>query len=87
MNENVNGIEPNSANDLPVINLVLQGKGGVGKSLIASFLAQFYRAAARPVKCIDTDPVNQTFSQYAAIGAKHLRLMDGNQVNRRHSMT
>jgi len=52
--------------------------------LIASFLAQFYRAAARPVKCIDTDPVNQTFSQYAAIGAKHLRLMDGNQVNRRH---
>jgi len=30
MNENVNGIEPDSANDLPVINLVLQGKGGVG---------------------------------------------------------
>src|ERR1035437_5173294 len=27
--------------------------------------------------------VNQTFSQYAALGAQHLQLMDGNQVDRR----
>jgi hypothetical protein len=27
--------------------------------------------------------VNQTFSQYAALGAQHLRLMDGNQLDRR----
>lgn len=66
-----------------VVNLVLQGKGGVGKSLIASFLAQFYRARGHSVKCVDTDPVNQTFSQYAGIGAQHLKLMSGNQIDRR----
>jgi hypothetical protein len=66
-----------------VVNLVLQGKGGVGKSLVASILAQFYQANGHPVNCIDTDPVNQTFSQYAGIGAQHLKLMDGNQVDRR----
>jgi hypothetical protein len=27
--------------------------------------------------------VNQTFSQYAALGAQHLQLMEGNQVDRR----
>jgi hypothetical protein len=66
-----------------VVNLVLQGKGRVGKSLIASFLAQFYKARGHSVKCVDTDPVNQTFSQYAGIGAQHLKLMSGNQIDRR----
>ena len=27
--------------------------------------------------------MNQTFSQYAALGAQHLQLMDGNQIDRR----
>jgi hypothetical protein len=65
------------------VHLSLQGKGGVGKSLVASFLAQFYRAKGQTVRCVDTDPVNQTFSQYGALGAQHLQLMDGNQVDRR----
>jgi hypothetical protein len=34
------------------------------------------------VKCINTGPVNQTFSQYAGIGGQHLKLVDGNQVDR-----
>ena len=66
-----------------VVNLVLQGKGGVGKSLVATLLAQFYKSKGHNIRCIDTDPVNQTFSQYAAIGAQHLKLMDGNQLDRR----
>jgi hypothetical protein len=65
-----------------VVNLVLQGKGGVGKSLVAALLAQFYRSNGHAIRCIDTDPVNQTFSQYQAIGAQHLDLMDGNQFDR-----
>ncbi len=67
----------------PAVHLSLQGKGGVGKSLIASFLAQFYKARDVRATCIDTDPVNQTFSQYAALSAQHLQLMDGNQIDRR----
>ncbi len=65
------------------VHLSLQGKGGVGKSLVASFLAQYHRSRGVPAICVDTDPVNQTLSQYAALGAEHLQLMDGNQIDRR----
>ena len=58
------------------IHLTLQGKGGVGKSLIASILAQFFRDSGRDVRCIDTDPVNRTFAQYSALGADRLNLRD-----------
>lgn len=77
--------EPQSANIAAprTVHLSLQGKGGVGKSLIASFLAQYYRTHSVPAICVDTDPVNQTLSQYAALGAQHLQLMEGNQIDRR----
>ena len=67
------------------VHLSLQGKGGVGKSLIASLLAQFFikREASAP-SALTLTPVNQTFfSQYAALGAQHLPLMDKNQLDRR----
>ena len=48
------------------IHLSLQGKGGVGKSLIASILAQYFRDRGRDIHCIDTDPVNSTLFQYTA---------------------
>ena len=35
------------------IHLTLQGKGGVGKSLIASVLAQYFLKDGRDVRCID----------------------------------
>jgi malonate decarboxylase alpha subunit len=39
------------------------GRGGVGKSLIAGFIAQFYKTRGVRANCVDTDPVNRTFSQ------------------------
>jgi CobQ/CobB/MinD/ParA nucleotide binding domain len=75
--------EPQTTHGTAAVHLSLQGKGGVGKSLIASFLAQYYKARGERANCVDTDPVNQTFSQYAALGAQHLQLMDGNQIDRR----
>jgi hypothetical protein len=66
-----NGIEPIGA-----IHLTLQGKGGVGKSLVASVLAQYLREKGKEVRCIDTDPVNRTFAQYSALGADRLNLRD-----------
>jgi cellulose biosynthesis protein BcsQ len=63
----------------PGIHLSLQGKGGVGKSLIASILAQYFQQKGRTVQCIDTDPVNRTFSQYKALHASRLELLrEGN---------
>ncbi len=66
-----NGIESTGA-----IHLTLQGKGGVGKSLVASVLAQYLREKGKEVRCIDTDPVNRTFAQYSALGADRLNLRD-----------
>lgn len=61
------------------IHQILQGKGGVGKSYIASLLTQHYRSKGIMPICIDTDPVNQTFAGYAEYKAAKLELMrDGN---------
>lgn len=58
--------EPQTTHGTAAVHLSLQGRGGVGKSLIASFLAQFYKARGVRAICVDTNPVNQTCSQYAA---------------------
>src|SRR3546814_12819123 len=61
------------------VHLILQGKGGVGKSFIATLLTQHYIGRQITPACIDTDPVNQTFAGYKAFSAKRLELMrDGN---------
>ena len=66
------------------IHLTLQGKGGVGKSLVAAVLAQYLKNAGRDVRCIDTDPVNRTFAQYSALGADRLQLRDEhNRIDQR----
>ena len=57
------------------IHMLLQGKGGVGKSLIASFLAQYFTSRGHAVRCIDADPVNCTFSQYGRLNVQRLRVL------------
>ena len=70
------------------IHLTLQGKGGVGKSLVAAVLAQYLKSAGRDVRCIDTDPVNRTFAQYAALNADRLQLRDEhNRIDQRKRKT
>jgi CO dehydrogenase nickel-insertion accessory protein CooC1 len=54
------------------VHLVLNDKGGVGKSVVATWLAKFLVSRGRSVRCIDGDPVNRSFSQYKALGAEKL---------------
>jgi hypothetical protein len=76
--------ETNGSEATGAIHLTLQGKGGVGKSLVASLLAQYFRDGGRDVRCIDTDPVNRTFAQYAALRADRLNLRDEhNRIDQR----
>jgi hypothetical protein len=63
------------------VHLVLQGKGGVGKTLVASLLAQYLIETGGSVRCYDTDPVNNSFASIAALGAKPVDLLDGEQIN------
>jgi CobQ/CobB/MinD/ParA nucleotide binding domain len=63
------------------VHLVLQGKGGVGKTLVASLLAQYFTEAGGSVRCYDTDPVNSSFAAITALGARPVDLLDGEQIN------
>ncbi|WP_142850718.1 conjugal transfer protein TraL [Telmatospirillum sp. J64-1] len=70
---------------MALINLMLQGKGGVGKSFIAALLAQYYGPRVSTLACFDTDPVNQTFAGYKAFGVEIIRLGDrADEVNPRY---
>jgi len=65
------------------IHLSLQGKGGVGKSLIASILAQYFNARDKRIQCIDTDPVNRTLFQYKALNVTRLELLRDGSIDPR----
>jgi hypothetical protein len=66
------------------IHMVLQGKGGVGKSFIAAAIAQYKMAKGQKPLCLDTDPVNATFAGYSALGVRKLQIMDGDEINPRN---
>jgi hypothetical protein len=65
------------------IHMILQGKGGVGKSVIAALLAQYKASKGHHILCIDTDPVNATFHGYQALAVRQIPLMDGDEINPR----
>lgn len=65
------------------IHMVLQGKGGVGKSMIAAAIAQHKMSKGQSPLCIDTDPVNATFEGYKALKVRRLNIMEGDEINTR----
>lgn len=66
------------------IHLVLQAKGGVGKSFISAMLAQYKRDKGEHPLCVDTDPMNATFTGYKALGVRKLPLLQGDEIDVRH---
>jgi CobQ/CobB/MinD/ParA nucleotide binding domain len=63
------------------VHFSLQGKGGVGKSVVASWLAQYFRSKDLFVTCIDTDPVNATLTQFKDLNAEHLNVLKAGGIN------
>jgi hypothetical protein len=64
-------------------HFILQGRGGVGKTLVAVMLAQALASVGREPISIDTDPVNATFSGYAALNVQRLEIMEDDEINPR----
>ncbi len=64
-------------------HLILQGRGGVGKTLVAVMLTQALASVGRDPISIDTDPVNATFSGYAALNVQRLEIMEDDEINPR----
>lgn len=61
------------------VHIMLQAKGGVGKSTCVAIFAQYLKDhLGRPPFCLDTDPSNQTFTAWRSFGAKHIDIaVDG----------
>src|SRR5471032_1150449 len=58
------------------VHFILQGKGGIGKTLVSTILAQWIATKDEaPLRCYDTDQENATFSRYKAMGVKHVPVM------------
>lgn len=70
---------------MATVHIILQGKGGVGKSVVASFLTQYLTDTGHKPICVDTDPVNATFSGYRVFGAERFVLGErADEVNPRY---
>jgi hypothetical protein len=64
---------------MAVIHLIQQGKGGVGKSMIASFLYQALLHFGKDVTAFDTDPVNATLAGFNEFSVRRKEIIkDGN---------
>ena len=58
------------------VHFILQGKGGIGKTLVSTILAQWLAAKDElALRCYDTDQENATFSRYKAMAVKHVPVM------------
>ncbi len=66
---------------MAIINFILQAKGGVGKSIIASILAQYYQENNIDIACFDTDQISTSFAKYEALNVKSVELMGDNKIN------
>jgi DNA polymerase III delta prime subunit len=62
-------------------HFILQGKGGVGKSLVANLLAQYLADQKRLESCFDTDPVNGSLQTIPALKAQPVALLAGDALN------
>lgn len=63
------------------IHLIIQGKGGIGKSLVSTVVAQYIEAAKGvTVSCFDIDQENATFAAYKSLNVEMISLYDENNV-------
>jgi len=67
---------------MATIHFLMQGKGGVGKSFVASLLFQYLKKQDNvEVFGCDTDPVNNTFAGYKEFNITTLDIMSGNDID------
>lgn len=58
------------------VHFILQGKGGIGKTLVSTILAQWIAPKdTQALRCFDTDQENATFSRYKAMDVRHVPVM------------
>lgn len=58
------------------IHFILQSKGGVGKSFIATMFTQFFIHRNKNTACIDIDPANASFTAFKELNVKYIDILD-----------
>lgn len=71
------------SSDTTDVHFVMQGKGGVGKTTIASLLSQYLKDQDPQTLCIDADPVNASLSDFKALDPFFLPIVENGEVNQR----
>jgi hypothetical protein len=72
----------NHAESAPgAIHIVLQSKGGVGKSFVALHLAQYFADQDLPTAVFDSDPATPTLSSYQALQPRHFNFMEDDDLD------
>ena len=66
------------------VHMVAQGKGGMGKTFIASLVVQYLQGKTTHLHCYDTDPQNHSFANYPAFNAEVINILnDDDSINTR----
>lgn len=65
------------------IHFILQGKGGVGKTLVSAIFAQYRKQSGKDLLCLDTDPVNASFSGFKSLTVRTVKIMQGTTIDPR----
>ena len=68
---------------MATIHFIQQGKGGVGKSMIAVILFQVLRHLGREVMAFDTDPVNSTLAGFKEFEVTRLDILKDGDIDPR----
>jgi len=66
---------------MAVVHMILQGKGGVGKSMVAVLLYQALLALGKKVQGFDTDPVNATLAGFTDLEVTRLDIMRDDNID------
>jgi len=82
MSKNSNG--NGAVQETAAVHFVLQGKGGVGKSVVASWLAEFLSSHGQKVCAIDADPINRSLGQYKGLKPELLDLVNADGLVERN---
>ncbi|MCL4135225.1 UNVERIFIED_CONTAM: hypothetical protein GTU68_022667 [Idotea baltica] len=83
MNDSTKTKKAQPAQSPKKVHLVLQGKGGVGKTLTAVNIAQYIRDERKLPDCYDTDPINNSFLNFEGLKVSVINIIEENQVNPR----
>lgn len=68
-------------NKLKNFHFILQGKGGVGKTTVSTFITQYVKDyLKKEYMAIDTDQVNASFASFKALKVELLKIMEDNKI-------